>query len=99
VGEDAPKSVVPSFYGVTPAGKLLFADNPMHDAASEIEVHKVLTGGGVEDWVKDRDAGAKLREYSITSRLTGLAHRAYEAAKLEAMRTWTWRMVGGGKSG
>jgi actin-related protein 4 len=43
----------------------------MHDTASEIEVRNVLTGGGVEDWVKDWDAAAKLWEYSITSRLTG----------------------------
>lgn len=43
----------------------------MHDPRSGAEVRNPLTGGGVEDWVKDWDVAPKLWEYAITSRLTG----------------------------
>jgi actin-related protein 4 len=70
-GEDAPKSVVPTFYGVTSSGKLLFGDNALHDPQPNVEVRNALTGGGAEEWVADWDVASKLWEYSITSRLTG----------------------------
>ena len=70
-GEDSPKSVVPTFYGVTTEGKLLFGDNAMHDPRPGVEVRNPLVGGGADDWVKDWEVASKLWEYSITSRLTG----------------------------
>ena len=72
-GEDAPKSVVPTFYGATADGKLLFGDNAMHDPRPDVEVRNPLAGGGVDEWVADWDVAAQLWEYAITSRLTGPA--------------------------
>lgn len=70
-GEDAPKSVVPTFYGTTADGKLLFGDNAMHDPRPNVEMRNPLAGGGADEWVKDWDVAARLWEYAITSRLTG----------------------------
>lgn len=71
-GEDTPKSVVPSFYGVdTSAGnKLLFGENAIHNPVPNMEIQNPFNADGVvEDW----DVASKLFEYSITSRLTGQA--------------------------
>ncbi|KAF2665110.1 Actin/actin-like protein [Microthyrium microscopicum] len=75
-GEDVPKSIVPTYYGVkNPPGaaapKLLFGENAMHDPQPYIDVRNPLAGGGAEEWVSDWDAAGKLWEYAITSRLTG----------------------------
>lgn len=63
--------MVPTFYGVSSAGKLLFGDNALHDPQPGVEVRNPLAGGGVEDWVKEWDVAPKLWEHAITSRLTG----------------------------
>ncbi|GAB7337435.1 hypothetical protein MBLNU457_g2776t1 [Dothideomycetes sp. NU457] len=71
-GEDMPKSVIPSFYGVdTSAGnKLLFGENAIHNPIPNMEIRNPFNADGVvEDW----DVASKLFEYSITSRLTGQA--------------------------
>jgi actin-related protein 4 len=74
-GEDIPKSIVPSYYGVhTPPGgssRLLFGENALHDPKPYVEVRNALAGSGAEDWVADWDVASKLWEHSITSRLTG----------------------------
>jgi actin-related protein 4 len=44
----------------------------MHDyTVPNVEVKNPLAGGGVEDWVDDWDAAARLWEYAMTSKLTG----------------------------
>ncbi len=70
-GEDVPKSVTPSFYGI-PSGSnseqsYLFGDNSIHNALSNHEIHNPMSkDGAVEDW----ETATKLWEYTITSRLT-----------------------------
>ena len=71
-GEDAPKSVVPSFYGTIPVdgsknGRNIFGDNSIHTSMPHIEIKNVMANDStVEDW----DTAAQLWEYAITSRLT-----------------------------
>jgi actin-related protein 4 len=68
-GEDVPKSVVPSHYGLlgTDNSKLLFGDNSIHTPLPGLEILNPMNKDGtVEDW----DAAAKVWEYAITSRLT-----------------------------
>ena len=69
-GEDVPKSVVPSYYGVIPTDsghKHLFGDNSIHTPLPRISIRNVMSKEGtVEDW----DTAANLWEYAITSRLT-----------------------------
>ena len=69
-GEDVPKSVVPSYYGVLPTdsgNKILFGDNSIHTPLPRISIRNVMSKEGtVEDW----DTAANLWEYAITSRLT-----------------------------
>ncbi|KAI9722667.1 MAG: hypothetical protein M1812_001598 [Candelaria pacifica] len=70
-GEDVPKSVIPSFYGITSGSpaeqKYIFGDNSIHNALSHHEIHNPMSKDGtVEDW----DTATKLWEYAITSRLT-----------------------------
>ncbi|KAF2144716.1 uncharacterized protein K452DRAFT_356836 [Aplosporella prunicola CBS 121167] len=68
-GEDVPKSVLPTYYGVredliTP----VFGENAIHNPSSNLEIRNPWsTEGVVEDW----DTAVKLWEYAITSRLTG----------------------------
>ncbi|KAF2096497.1 Actin/actin-like protein [Rhizodiscina lignyota] len=68
-GEDTPKSVVPTFYGVIPnEPDLLFGENRIHNPHNGLEIRNPYGEDGlVEDW----DTAAKLWEYSITTRLTG----------------------------
>lgn len=72
-GEDVPKSVVPTHYGIysTESGgrDLLFGDNSVHTPLPGLEIQNPLAGEGVEEWVSDWDAATKLWEYTITSRL------------------------------
>ena len=72
-GEDTPKSVIPSFYGLNTSGsgsKLLFGENAIHNPVPNMEIRNPFNEDGVvEDW----DTASKLFEYSITSRLTGQA--------------------------
>ena len=72
-GEDVPKSVVPTYYGIyTPEGgerEVLFGDNSVHEPRPNIEIHNPLAGEGAEDWVSDWETATKLWEFSITSRL------------------------------
>ncbi|KAI9701944.1 MAG: NuA4 histone acetyltransferase subunit [Candelina mexicana] len=70
-GEDVPKSVIPSFYGITSGPpseqNYLFGDSSIHNALSHHEIHNPMSRDGtVEDW----DTATKLWEYAITSRLT-----------------------------
>lgn len=74
-GEDIPKSVIPSYYGVkTGSGdssKLLFGENALHDPQPNIEIKNPLASSPSEEWVADWDTAAKVWQYAITSRLTG----------------------------
>lgn len=74
-GEDAPKSVVPSYYGVIQGSdadsqpQYLFGENAIHNPTAGMEIKNPFNADSVvEDW----DVAAKLFEYSITSRLTGV---------------------------
>lgn len=70
-GEDVPKSVVPTYYGVLTSdsgSQLRFGENAIHNPTPNIDIRNPISSDGlVEDW----DVAAKLWEYSITSRLTG----------------------------
>lgn len=67
-GEDVPKSVCPSFYGLTSSGDRLFGENAIHAPADGLEIKNYWGSDGiVEDW----ETATKLWEYAITSRLTG----------------------------
>lgn len=67
-GEDIPKSVVPTFYGVLESGEKLFGENAIHQPKPGMEIRNPFNAEGiVEDW----ETAAKLWEYTITSRLTG----------------------------
>ena len=76
-GEDVPKSVVPSYYGIIPQesenksqpaqSKTLFGDNSIHTPLPRISISNVMSKEGT---VKDWDTAASLWEYAITSRLT-----------------------------
>lgn len=71
-GEDVPKSVVPTYYGIhTKDGKrqLLFGENSVHEPLPKLEIQNPLAGEGAEEWVSDWDTATKLWEYTITSRL------------------------------
>ncbi len=72
-GEDVPKSIVPSYYGLIPSeftpkhAKQLFGDNSINIPLPKISISNVMSKEGtVEDW----DTAANLWEYAITSRLT-----------------------------
>lgn len=66
-GEDVPKSVVPSHYGVSSKSTLVFDDNSIHNPYADLDIRNPMSEDGlVEDW----DVAAKLWEYAITSRLT-----------------------------
>ncbi|KAF2758161.1 actin-like protein-like protein 6A [Pseudovirgaria hyperparasitica] len=68
-GEDAPKSVIPTHYGVSSSdSRLFFGENAIHSPQANLQIKNPWSADGiVEDW----DTAAKLWEYSITSRLTG----------------------------
>ncbi|KAK4542401.1 hypothetical protein LTR36_006858 [Oleoguttula mirabilis] len=67
-GEDTPKSVVPTHYGVLASGEHVYGENAIHLPRGDMELVNAYGADGlVEDW----DTAAKLWEYSITSRLTG----------------------------
>ncbi|TKA44115.1 hypothetical protein B0A54_04881 [Friedmanniomyces endolithicus] len=67
-GEDTPKSVMPSYYGLTTKGERLFGENAVHLPRGDMEIKNPYdTEGVVEDW----ETASRLWEYSITSRLTG----------------------------
>ncbi|KAK0279617.1 NuA4 histone acetyltransferase subunit [Friedmanniomyces endolithicus] len=67
-GEDTPKSVMPSYYGLTTKGERLFGENAVHLPRRDMEIKNPYdTEGVVEDW----ETASRLWEYSITSRLTG----------------------------
>lgn len=72
-GEDVPKSVVPTSYGIysPPDGEreFLFGENSVHNPLPRLEINNPLAGEGAEDWVSDWDTATKLWEYSIASRL------------------------------
>ncbi|KAF2429523.1 actin-like protein-like protein 6A [Tothia fuscella] len=75
-GEDTPKSVVPTYYGLlykdsSSIHKTLFGENDLHTPLPNLDIHNPLAGAGAEDWVDDWDTAIKLWEYTITSRLTG----------------------------
>ncbi|KAK3068558.1 NuA4 histone acetyltransferase subunit [Teratosphaeriaceae sp. CCFEE 6253] len=67
-GEDTPKSVTPTYYGLTTAGERLFGENAVHQPRGDMEIRNAFNADGlVEDW----ETAAQLWEYCITSRLTG----------------------------
>ncbi|KAL8736784.1 MAG: hypothetical protein Q9166_000150 [cf. Caloplaca sp. 2 TL-2023] len=69
-GEDVPKSVIPSFYGMIPSGtgpKYLYGENAVHTPLPNIGIgNPISQNGTVEDW----EPATQLWEYAITSRLT-----------------------------
>ncbi|KAL8986850.1 MAG: hypothetical protein Q9177_003891 [Variospora cf. flavescens] len=69
-GEDVPKSVVPSFYGIIPSGpdrKRVYGENAIYTPSPNIEIGNPMSKNGlVEDW----ETATNLWEYAITSRLT-----------------------------
>lgn len=69
-GEDVPKSVVPSSYGIIPTDsgpKYLYGDNSIHNPLPGIDIRNPMAKDGtVEDW----DLATNIWEYAITSRLT-----------------------------
>ena len=71
-GEDAPKSVVPTHYGVRTDDKAVpptyvFDDNSINNPYAPLDIRNPMADDGtVEDW----HAAAKLWEYAVTSRLT-----------------------------
>ena len=69
-GEDVPKSVIPSHYGILPTDlgrKCLFGDNAIHTPLPHLSIgNPMASDGTVEDW----DTATQLWEYAITSRLT-----------------------------
>ncbi|KAL8684972.1 MAG: hypothetical protein Q9218_008047 [Villophora microphyllina] len=69
-GEDVPKSVVPSYYGILSSDahrKHLYGENAIHNPLPNIEIgNPFLDDGLVGDW----DTATNLWEYAITSRLT-----------------------------
>ncbi|KXL49891.1 hypothetical protein M433DRAFT_130449 [Acidomyces richmondensis BFW] len=68
-GEDTPKSVVPTHYGVLPSGEHLYGENAIHLPRGDMEIKNPYGSDGlVADW----ETATKLWEYSITSRLTGV---------------------------
>ncbi|KAF2399943.1 Actin/actin-like protein [Trichodelitschia bisporula] len=74
-GEDVPKSVVPTYYGVLNKSEneveLLFGENSLHNPVPSLEIRNPLLSDCSEDWVEDWETASKLWEYSITSRLAG----------------------------
>jgi len=67
-GEDTPKSVIPTSYGVNSSGEKLFGENAIHLPRPDIEIKNPYGADGVvEDW----ETATKLWEYGVTSRLTG----------------------------
>lgn len=67
-GEDTPKSVVPTHYGLLSSGERLFGENAIHLPRGDMEIRNPYTADGlVEDW----DTATSLWEHTITSRLTG----------------------------
>ncbi|KJX95190.1 Actin/actin-like protein [Zymoseptoria brevis] len=67
-GEDTPKSVTPSSYGLLSTGEKVFGENAIHLPRPDMEIRNPFNSDGiVEDW----ETATKLWEYSITSRLTG----------------------------
>jgi actin-related protein 4 len=73
-GEDTPKSIVPTSYGVLTSPdqpRTLFGENALHTPLPNLDIRNPLAGITNEEWVSDWDTAAKLWEYSITSRLTG----------------------------
>ena len=73
-GEDTPKSIVPTNYGILSGpdqARTLFGENSLHTPLPDLEIQNPLAGVTADEWVSDWDTAAKLWEYSITSRLTG----------------------------
>ena len=72
-GEDTPKSIVPTYYGVLGSSEAsnlpyVFDDNAINNPLPDLDIRNPMAKDGtVEDW----DVAAKLWEYTITSRLTG----------------------------
>lgn len=74
-GEDVPKSVVPSHYGVVDDAssgsgtKLLFGDNSVHAPLPGLGIKNPMAEDStVQDW----DVAKQIWEYAITSRLTNI---------------------------
>ncbi|KAF2717652.1 Actin/actin-like protein [Polychaeton citri CBS 116435] len=68
-GEDVPKSVIPTFYGlIDGSNERVFGDNAIHRPRADMEIKNPFGEDGlIEDW----DTASKLYQYAITSRLTG----------------------------
>ncbi|KAJ5195175.1 Actin-related protein 4 [Penicillium cinerascens] len=70
-GEDAPKSLIPTYYGKYNADgqeKLIYGDDIFVTPRPGLSIHNPIGKDGiVEDW----DMAEKVWEYSFTSRLTG----------------------------
>ena len=69
-GEDVPKSVVPSFYGISNEGtrsRKLYGENAIYTPLPTIEIKNPMGENGI---VQDWETATNLWEYAITSRLT-----------------------------
>ncbi|OCK84878.1 Actin/actin-like protein [Lepidopterella palustris CBS 459.81] len=70
-GEDVPKSVIPTYYGVLDSesgSEYLFGENAIHNPLRNLEIKNPWsTDGIVENW----ETATRVWEYAITSRLTG----------------------------
>ncbi|KAI5797857.1 actin family [Peziza echinospora] len=65
-GEDTPKAVIPTDYGITPDGKMYFGDNDIHTVRPGMEIKNPMSDGVVVDW----DVAPQIWRSAITNRLT-----------------------------
>ncbi|KAK5132946.1 hypothetical protein LTR08_008309 [Meristemomyces frigidus] len=80
-GEDTPKSVVPTHYGLLSSGARVYGENAIHRPSGGLEIRNPYDSDGlVEDW----ETASRLWQYSITSRLTVPARSDWRGAKMEA---------------
>ena len=50
-GEDTPKAVIPTDYGITPDGKFYFGDNDVHTVRPGMEIRNPMKDGvGMFQW-------------------------------------------------
>lgn len=67
-GEDVPKSLCPTSYGLLSDGSKVFGENAIHNPKPGMEIRSPFNSDGiVEDW----ETATALWSYAITSRLTG----------------------------
>ncbi|EEB08424.1 actin-like protein Arp4 [Schizosaccharomyces japonicus yFS275] len=60
-GEDTPRCVLPTFYGVNAEGKRYFGENHIFRPQQQLEIKNPMKNGWIEDW----DAMLELWEYGL----------------------------------